>query len=294
MRLLGIGDNVVDCYADEGMMFPGGNAVNVAVYAQRAGVESAYMGVVGSDPAGHLVIESLQNEGVDVERVRIAPGANAYAIVQVTNGERHFLASDDGVSVFELGEAELAALGDFDIVHTASTGSLSDQVADMARYAKVSYDFSRERDPLYIEKIARHLAFATFSAGDLDVVQTESLLRTTHELGSEIVVATRGAKGSLIFDGKKVWRQEATPVRVVDSLGAGDAYVAGIIVGVLGGKSISEAMMQGAAFAAQVCTTRGAFGHASSLNAIPGAKAYGGQASSPGHMEGADARGVSK
>lgn len=289
MRLLGIGDNVVDCYADEGMMYPGGNAVNVAVFARRAGVESAYQGVVGSDPAGHLVIEALQDEGVDVERVQMVSGGNAYATVRVTSGERHFLTSDDGVSAFELSGGELAALGDFDIVHTASTGSLFTQVAFMARYTKVSFDFSRERDPSYIEKIAPHLAFATFSAGDLDIPQAVRLLRTTYDQGSEIVVATRGAEGSLLFDGKKVWRQAATPVRVVDSLGAGDAYVAGIIVGLLGGKSIAEAMTQAALLAARVCGTMGAFGHARPMDAVGD-----GQTSSIAHVRGVEARGAMK
>ncbi|MDP6184230.1 MAG: hypothetical protein QF609_10460 [Gammaproteobacteria bacterium] len=37
VRLLGLGDNAVDIYADKGVMFPGGNAVNVAVHGKRRG-----------------------------------------------------------------------------------------------------------------------------------------------------------------------------------------------------------------------------------------------------------------
>ena len=64
-HLLAVGDNVVDCYPDLGVMFPGGNAVNVAVHARRAGASSAYLGAVGTDPAGDLVRGSLVAEGVD-------------------------------------------------------------------------------------------------------------------------------------------------------------------------------------------------------------------------------------
>ena len=41
MRLAGVGDNVVDRYRDLGLMFPGGQALNVAVHARRIGIESA-------------------------------------------------------------------------------------------------------------------------------------------------------------------------------------------------------------------------------------------------------------
>ena len=49
IRLLTVGDNVVDCYPDLGTMFPGGNTVNVAVHAQRNGAEAAYLGALGTD-----------------------------------------------------------------------------------------------------------------------------------------------------------------------------------------------------------------------------------------------------
>jgi fructoselysine 6-kinase len=41
MSLAAVGDNVVDCYVDRGLMFPGGNSVNVAVHAARAGTRTA-------------------------------------------------------------------------------------------------------------------------------------------------------------------------------------------------------------------------------------------------------------
>ena len=50
MKLICIGDNVVDCYLDEGVCYPGGDAVNVAVHAKRCGAEKVtYMGVFGND-----------------------------------------------------------------------------------------------------------------------------------------------------------------------------------------------------------------------------------------------------
>ncbi|UUZ82028.1 hypothetical protein LJK88_47265 [Paenibacillus sp. P26] len=53
MKLIGIGDAVVDYYKDQGMIYPGGSVVNVAVAARRNGAEqSAYLGILGTDLAG--------------------------------------------------------------------------------------------------------------------------------------------------------------------------------------------------------------------------------------------------
>lgn len=53
VKVLGFGDNVVDKYEHLKIMYPGGNAVNFAVYAKKFGAErSAYMGIFGNDAAG--------------------------------------------------------------------------------------------------------------------------------------------------------------------------------------------------------------------------------------------------
>ncbi len=49
MKLVAIGDNCVDYYPATDKSFPGGNAVNVAVYYRRMGGEAAYIGAVGND-----------------------------------------------------------------------------------------------------------------------------------------------------------------------------------------------------------------------------------------------------
>ena len=52
MKLLGLGDNVMDAYLFRGELYPGGNAANVAVLAKRAGAEkSGYIGVLATDAA---------------------------------------------------------------------------------------------------------------------------------------------------------------------------------------------------------------------------------------------------
>ena len=49
MRLLGIGDNVMDAYLFQNKLYPGGNAVNVAVLAGRFGAQAGYLGILAND-----------------------------------------------------------------------------------------------------------------------------------------------------------------------------------------------------------------------------------------------------
>jgi len=69
-RICAVGDNVVDRYVDRRLMYPGGNAVNVAVHARRCGARTAYVGAVGDDAAGRLLWDVLVREGVDTDRLR--------------------------------------------------------------------------------------------------------------------------------------------------------------------------------------------------------------------------------
>ena len=66
MRIVGVGDNTVDKYLHLKMMFPGGNAVNVPVLARRYGHDASYIGWLGDDTYGHLILDALVAEGLDV------------------------------------------------------------------------------------------------------------------------------------------------------------------------------------------------------------------------------------
>ena len=71
MKLIAVGDNVTDCYLDEGIYYPGGNAVNVAVDCKRDGAEKVnYIGVFGNDDRADYIRACMEEEGVTCERSR--------------------------------------------------------------------------------------------------------------------------------------------------------------------------------------------------------------------------------
>ena len=72
-----------------------------------------------------------------------------------------------------------------------------------------------------------------------------------------IVIVTRGDKGSIAYDGNSFTEFGIVECEVVDSMGAGDSYIAGFLIGILEGKSILECMEKGARSS---CVTLGYFG----------------------------------
>lgn len=125
VNALGFGDNVVDRYEHINTMYPGGNAVNFAVYAKKCGAaRSAYMGIFGNDAAAEHVIASLEDEGVELAKCKQLIGENGAARVTVVDGDRVFLGSNEGGirgdARYVLDRFDLAYMKQFDVVHSGN------------------------------------------------------------------------------------------------------------------------------------------------------------------------------
>ena len=203
MKLAGVGDNVVDRYRDLGTMFPGGQALNVAVHVHRFGIPSAFVGAVGDDVAGRHVLGAIRAEGLETERLRVLHGPNAWSEVALVDGNREFIVSDDGVSRIRLERADLDYLKGFDLIHSSESSFLEDQLHLLASVAPLSFDFSVRRDPAYIEPLLPHVQVAEFSLADLDEAAAAAWLERIHGLGPRLVLATRGDSDAMLFDGHR-------------------------------------------------------------------------------------------
>ncbi|KFC70945.1 Ketodeoxygluconokinase [Bosea sp. LC85] len=263
-RLLGLGDNTVDTYVDRALQFPGGNAVNVAVLAHRLGAETGYMGCLGSDEAGKLIAKALHQEGVDTRRCRVLAGDNARAFIGHDGNDRYFLRSQRGVRGQWGGflPEDLAYIAGFDLVHSSIYSELdADLAALRPSVRRFSYDFSEHWTDANLAATLPHLdiAFLSFPTGS--DAECRDLARRCSEAGPGLVVVTRGERGSLALAGGVFHRHGITPAQIVDTLGAGDGFIAAFLLAVLEGREVPEALTAGAAHAAAVCAYQGGFGH---------------------------------
>lgn len=263
-KLLGLGDNTVDTYVDQGLQFPGGNAVNVAALSARLGARTGYLGCLGDDEAGDLLHTAMTAEHVDLSRCRRRPGANARAFIGHRDGDRYFIGSQPGVrGQYGWIEADFDYIRGFGLVHTSIYSELDEHALQRIKRSAplLSFDFSerwndaaRARTLPFVD-----LAFLSWPAGS--DAECEALLRSCAAQGVKIAVITRGARGAMALAEKRVKTQPISPAAVVDTLGAGDGFIAAFLVAHLAGMDLAEMLAAAASNAARVCGYRGAFGH---------------------------------
>lgn len=265
--LVAVGDNVVDNYMDRGEFYPGGNAVNVAVLTKRYGLSNtAYIGIFGNDREGDHVKYCLKEEGVNIDLVRTAVGENGKAYVTLNNmGDRIFGESNKGgvQSRLKLNfhPSDLEFISNFSLLHTSIYSNINDDLSLLSNYTNLSYDFSVDKQDNTLKSVCPYTQFAFFSCSEMSHKQTVSFGEYVRSLGPEHVLMTRGEEGAVYIGKSGIHSQEISPVKAVDTLGAGDSYISAFLVAMLQGLPASEGMKKGAAAASQTCLQYGAFGY---------------------------------
>jgi fructoselysine 6-kinase len=284
MRVLGFGDNIVDRFLDRGLDYPGGNCVNVAVFARRLGADAAYLGVFGDDDAGDFLAASIAAEGVDVSRSVVRAGESGVSTLRVERGERTFLGwNGGGVTVrtpLELDDPLLQYVAGFDLVHSSVYSRSEPELPKLAGGpALVSFDLSSEdefRTPAYLDRVCPSADLVLLSCSHLDEAATRALLADAVARGASVALATRGTDGAVVTDGTVTVSAGAhlvdDPSTIVDTMGCGDAFLAGFVVSLLGAgwsrgvapsrEQLASALEAGSDAAHAQCFVEGAFGRA--------------------------------
>jgi 2-dehydro-3-deoxygluconokinase len=259
----------------------GGSESNVAIGLQRLGVQAVWCGRVGADGLGQLVEREIRAEGVDV-RIALDPSAPTGLMIK----ERRTPATQR-VSYYRTGSAgSRIAPGDVDehlitragLLHVSGiTPALSPQAEATLRYAidaasaagvPVSFDlnyrgnlWSREgAGSVYRDIIP--LADIVFAGDDEAAIAVgagapEELARRIAALGPGQAVIKLGADGALAIIDGQLFRRGAVAVDVVDTVGAGDAFVAGYLAEFIGGRGPEDRLQTAAATGAFACLVPG-------------------------------------
>lgn len=269
ISVIGVGDNTLDTYMHMRTRFPGGNALNVAVLAHRCGAASpaAYLGCVGDDEPGKWLLKSLQEEDMDISHCKVSrEAATAFIEVTLVDGERVWGKSNRGgaSSRISLSHEDFEYIRGFDWVHTSVSSNLESRIADLRQYSKfLSFDFSTDyNEKEYVRKILPHVDFGLFSISDQSSADLQKIAQELLSIHPCTLLITQGSQGSWLFHGNEIYHQEIYRIdKVVDTMGAGDAFTACFVSNWLNGVPIQEAMQKAAEFAAKNCLHYGTFGH---------------------------------
>ena len=283
MKVIGIGDNVCDKYEHLKMMFPGGQAMNFAVYAKMLGAEASYMGVFGRDEVADHVIATLDELQVEHTHCRQYDGENGCARVTLVDGDRVFLGSNRGgitkEKPLDLTKEDLEYIKDFSHVHTSNNSHFDSQLAKVkSTGVPLSYDFSgRWNEPDRVERVAPYADYAFLSCGSITEEEAMEICKDMYAAGIPKIIATRGSYGALFYDGVGFYSQPPKLVKALDTLGAGDSFATAFLLSFTESMErepekmendrafyeteLKKALEAGAEFASRTCMVQGAFGH---------------------------------
>lgn len=260
VKAAAVGDNCIDSYKNLNKNYPGGSPVNFAVYMKELGVDTSYIGVIGDDDNGKIIVNEVKGRGVDVSRLHTKPGKTAVTQIELINKNRVFTAYDEGVfEHFTLDEDDISFIKTHHLVHSDINGR-TEGYYHIFKEADIitSFDFSNQLKEEIVNPMLPYVDYAFFSYDRYDSF-IENYIIKAQMLGSKVVVATLGENGSIAFDGRKLYKQDIYKVDVVDTLGAGDSFIAGFMYGILNNKSVECCLDLGAKTAAKTISYFGAW-----------------------------------
>lgn len=255
-RVWVLGDAVVDLVPENSNSYlkcPGGAPANVAVGIARLGGDSGFIGRVGDDSFGAFLRQVLSSEGVDTTRMFAdAEHHTSTVVVDLTNdGERSFTFMVTPSADLFLQPADLPAFQAGEWLHACSIAlsqepSRSTTLAAMAAIRAaggwVSFDPNIREDVWRQPEELRPCLMQALLLADVVKISLDELffISNLNEMDVAIdwilahfplrlLLVTQGGDGVCVHDGRELRHFPATPVVPVDTTGAGDAFVAGLL-----------------------------------------------------------------
>ena len=241
----------------------GGPAANSPAGAASLGLSAAFVGTVGDDADGDMILRDFHAQGVDTSMVKVRPGATsaiAYLWIEEKTGNRSCAWTREGLDELTADEINPEAIAAAKILHVDghnAAGAIA--AAKVAREAGVlvNYDAGTHRDGM--EEL--------LGLADLMICSEEFILKLTGLKDAEEAVrqvwakyrpkvcgATMGVRGSMAFNGKDFVRCPAFKVeKVVDTTGCGDLFHTGFAIRYLETQDLMECQRFGAAVSAIKC-----------------------------------------
>lgn len=250
----------------------GGQTATAMVALQRLGMKTAYAGRFGSDDAGSFGLQSLKDEGVNIDFVEAIEGAGnqiAFIIIDARNGERTIIWDRDERLTYRADEAPVALGSRGRVLHLdAHDPPACVVMAEAARSDRsnptiVSVDVDNIYDGLpellpLIDILISSREFPHRLTGIAD--ERASLVELKARYGCGIVGLTKGADGALVYCEGQFIESPAyeVPGGCRDTTGSGDAFHAGFIYGLLSGEDVETSLRLANATAALKCRSLGA------------------------------------
>jgi fructokinase len=266
---------------------PGGAPANVAAAVARLGGHAAFVGAVGDDAFGGVLRQTLENFGVDLTGMRVVEGRTTLALVASGGDAPDFVFYRDADARLTPDDISPDLVARAHFVHVSSMALLEEparsatlRAVALAHDAGTGVGFDPNIRPSLWRSLddARRALAPVIAASDILKVsagEAETLTgmgdprKALHALGREdaLVVITLGSEGCLWRYRSRQGEVASVPVEVVETTGAGDAFIAALLfrlsaaggdIGALAPETLVECLRFASAAAALTCTQPGA------------------------------------
>ncbi|QFY12945.1 hypothetical protein GBF35_46010 [Nonomuraea phyllanthi] len=223
--------------ADRSVERPGGTGANVAVALSQAGGRVHMVGYIGADAAGRNMTNALTAAGVDVEHVQTLPGRTSSVVLLIEpSGERTII----GIHT--------------DLLHTVAIPVFAVSPGDIVYFAAWHDTFTDAAEAM----AAKGALVTSVPPGAVSAMRY--LIGSQNDFRSipaqTTAVVTEGANGVTVHSSGEPEHYPAVPADVVDATGAGDAFAAGLLWEIGGGKGLHEGVRLGLAWASAAVSTK--------------------------------------
>jgi fructokinase len=242
-------------------LHPAGSPFNVAVGIARLGCAVGFAGRLSRDFFGPILAAHLRESGVSASFVQIGDEPSPLAFVAFEEGEPAYSFRIEGTASTQIRSQDLDTdaflqvqalhFGSISLLYEPTASSILELVRRLKGRVTLSFDpnlrptLVREWEP-YRATLRECFALADLikiSERDLDVWGKCDPRKWLTSDGPAAIVVTRGAEGSRLYRHSGTLDRPATPCRLVDTVGAGDAYTAGLLAALAERRSLSRAGM---------------------------------------------------
>jgi sugar/nucleoside kinase (ribokinase family) len=255
--------------ADELPLSIGGNAANVSINLARLGVKVGVAGCVGDDVFGRFAVETLRSGGVDVCGVKVLPGVATAAtlIINVQGEDRRFIHAAGANAVMTAENIPAALVEQCKVFYVGGyllMPPLEQRGTLVKLFRKARAAGARTVLDVVVPGPGDHWHKFEEILTETDVFlpnsdEAELITGLSDPLaqaerfraaGAKTVVITQGEQGTLMVESERRLRAEVYPTNFVGGTGAGDAFDAGYIAGMLAGEDATGCLRWGSALGA--------------------------------------------
>jgi ribokinase len=259
---------------------PGGKGLNQAVTAARQGVQVSIVCCVGDDPAGRLLVEALDHEGISTAWSRQVPGVpSGTALITVAKGGANTIVVASGANS-QLSQADVEVAAPWLVPRAVALAQLEIPQATV----EAALSLAKSRGSLTVLNASPAPASLPGSlVGNVDVLvanegeaaalsgreSPEEAALHLSRVGWRSVVVTLGERGALVLEqGSQPSRVPSFEVEAVDSTAAGDAFCGALVAALAEGADLQGATCRGCAAGALAATAMGALPSLPSREAV--------------------------